>query len=110
MICGVLAHCAVTDLTRAEEWYTRVFDREPDARPMPGLLEWHFGDTCGMQVWSESDRAGGSSVVLDETDLGAAAARLAAAGIDHGGPQPGGGARILQLTDPDGNRVVFTGA
>lgn len=32
------------------------------------------------------------------------------AGIHHDGPQPGGGARILQLADPDGNRVVLTGA
>ena len=110
MIRGVLAQCTVTNLDRAEEWYTRLFDREPDARPMPGLLEWHLGDTFGIQVWSETDRAGHSTVVLDETDLDAAAARLATAGLDHGGPQPGGGARILQLTDPDGNRVVFTGA
>lgn len=110
MIRGVLAHCTVTDLDRAEEWYSRLFDRQPDARPMPGLLEWHLGDAFGVQVWSEADRAGHSSVVLDETDVDATAARLASAGIGHDGPQPGGGARILQLVDPDGNRVVFIGA
>ncbi len=111
MIRRVLANCTVTDLGRAEEWYTRVFDREPDARPMSGLIEWHLGDTFGVQVWSEPDhRAGQSSVVLDETDLDAAAARLSAADIHHDDPQPGGVARILQLTDPDGNRVVLAGA
>jgi catechol 2,3-dioxygenase-like lactoylglutathione lyase family enzyme len=110
MIRGVLAQCTVTNLDRAEQWYARLFGREPDARPMPGLLEWHLGDTFGIHVWFESDRAGHSSVVLDETDLDAAAARLAAAGLDHSGPRAGGGARILQLTDPDGNRVVYTGA
>lgn len=110
MISGILAQCTVTDLERAEEWYTRLLAREPDARPMAGLLEWHLGDTFGLQVWSEPDRAGHSSVVLDETDLDAAAGHVAAAGLDHDGPQSGGGARILQLTDPDGNRVVFIGA
>lgn len=110
MINRVLANCTVTDLDRAEEWYARLFDRGPDARPMSGLIEWHLGDTFGVQVWSEPDLAGQSSVVLDETDLDAAAARLSAVGIGHGDPQPGGGARILQLTDPDGNRVVLTGA
>lgn len=110
MIHRVLANCTVTDLDRAEQWYSRLFGREPDARPMPGLIEWHLGDTFGVQVWSESGRAGHSSVVLVETDLDAAAARLATAGIGHSGPQPGGGARILKLTDPDGNRVVLTGA
>lgn len=110
MIRRVLAHCTVTDLDQAENWYTRLFGGAPDARPMPGLLEWHLGDSFGVQVWSEPDRAGKSSVVLDETDLDAAAERLTLAGIDHGDLQPGGGARILQLTDPDGNRVVLTGA
>lgn len=110
MIRGVLAHCTVTDLDRAEEWYGRLFGREPDERPMPGLLQWQLGSTFGVQVWSEPDRAGRCTVVLDETDLDAAADRLAAAGIDHDGPEAGGGRRILRITDPDGNRVVFIGA
>lgn len=110
MIRGVLAQCTVTDLDRAEEWYRQVFERPADARPMPGLLEWHLGDAFGVQVWEESDRAGRSCVVLKETDIDHTATRLTAAGIEHDGPQPGGGARILLLADPDGNRVVFTGA
>jgi catechol 2,3-dioxygenase-like lactoylglutathione lyase family enzyme len=109
MIHGILAQCTVTDLDRAEHWYTRLFDREPDARPMSGLIEWHLGNGFGVQVFSEPDRASKSSLVLEETDLDAAAARLHAADIGHEGPQPGGEARILQLTDPDGNRVVLTG-
>ncbi|WP_116201391.1 VOC family protein [Amycolatopsis circi] len=109
MISRVLAQCTVSDLARAEDWYTALLDRGPDARPMPGLLEWHLGDTFGLQVWSEPDRAGRSTVVLEETDLDAAAAHATKAGAAHDGPQPGGGARILPLTDPDGNRVVFIG-
>lgn len=109
MIRSVLAQCAVTDLDRAEQWYSRLFDSSPDARPMPGLLEWHFGDTFGVQVWLETDRAGQCTVVLGESDLDKTAARLSAVGIDHDEPAPGGGARILQLVDPDGNRIVLTG-
>lgn len=56
--------------------------------------------TFGVQVWREPDRAGHSSLVLDETALDTATARLAAADIPHNGPQLGGGARILLLTDP----------
>lgn len=110
MITRVLASCTVTDLDRAERWYATVFEREPDARPMPGLLEWHLGDACGVQVWSEPDRAGRSGVVLGVDDLDAVATRVAQAGLDHDGPEPGGGERILQLLDPDGNRVVLAGA
>ncbi|WP_409179539.1 VOC family protein [Amycolatopsis sp. VS8301801F10] len=110
MIRRVLAQCTVSDLARAEEWYAALFERGPDARPMAGLLEWRLGDTFGLQVWSEPGRAGRSTVVFEETDLDAVAARATKAGIAHDGPRPGGGARILPLADPDGNRVVFSGA
>ncbi|OLT54754.1 glyoxalase [Corynebacterium sp. CNJ-954] len=109
MITRVLAHCTVSDLARARDWYGGLFERTPDAEPMPGLIEWHIGDSAGLQVWSEPDRAGASSVVLGDTDIDVVAARMTRLGIDHDGPQPGGGARILPLSDPDGNRVVFFG-
>lgn len=109
MISRVLAQSTVTELESAENWYGRLFGCAPDARPMPGLLEWHLGEGFGVQVWSEPDRAGHSTIVLDETDLDGAAARLVSEGIDHEGPQEGGGARVLQLLDPDGNRVVLSG-
>jgi len=105
----VLAQSTVHDAAAAEEWYTRLFGREPDARPMPGLLEWHLGDTYGVQVWAEPERAGHSSMVLDESDLDERAARLDAAGIAHEGPQDATTVRILPVSDPDGNRLVFTG-
>ena len=110
MIHRVLAQSTVSDLGTAEDWYTRLFGRGPDARPMPGLLEWHLGDSYGVQVWSEPDRAGRSSMVLDETDLDDAARRLREAGIEHDGPAPASSSRILTLADPDGNRVVLTDA
>lgn len=109
-ITRVLAQSTVTDLAVAEDWYTRLFGRAPDARPMPGLLEWHLAETFGVQVWSEPDRAGRSSMVLDESDLDGLAARLDEVGIAHDGPQKATSSRILSLLDPDGNRVVLAGA
>ncbi|CAA9444404.1 MAG: hypothetical protein AVDCRST_MAG66-4293 [uncultured Pseudonocardia sp.] len=105
----VLAQSTVSDLEVAERWYTTLFERQPDARPMPGLLEWHLGETFGVQVWAEPDRAGRSSVVLDESDLDALAARLTRSGLHHAGPQQATSSRILLLQDPDGNRIVCTG-
>ena len=109
-ITRVLAQSTVSDLAMAEAWYTRVFGREPDVRPMPGLLEWHLGETFGVQVWSESDRAGHSSMVLDVSDVDAMSARLNEVGIANDGPQTATTSRIVALTDPDGNRLVFTGS
>ncbi|GGF46038.1 glyoxalase [Marmoricola endophyticus] len=106
---GVLAQSTVTDLDAAQKWYAALLGRGPDATPMPGLLEWHLGEGFGIQVWSEPDRAGRCSTVLSESDLDAAAERLAAAGVAHDGPEQASSSRILRLSDPDGNRVVLVG-
>lgn len=109
MITGAMANVAVGDSERAQSWYVKVLGREPDASPMPGLLEWHLTEDSGLQVWTEPDRAGCSTAVIGESDLDGVAARLTEVGVAHDGPQPGGGQRILPLADPDGNRVVFVG-
>ena len=109
-VTTVLAQATVTDLDRAERWYATLFGRGPDSHPMDGLLEWRLVDAGGVQVWREPGRSGASTVVLGVADLDAVAATLAAAGIAHDGPVPGGGSRVLVLADPDGNRVVLVGA
>ncbi len=110
MFTRLLANCAVSDAARAEDWYTLLFAREPDTRPMGSLLEWHLTDTFGVQTWVDPGRAGHSTIVVAVTELDTTASRLAEAGIEHDGPRPGGGSRILQVADPDGNSVVFTEA
>ena len=105
-----LAQMTVSDLDVAVVWYTRLFGRGPDARPMDGLVEWHLIPEFGVQVWAEAKRAGKSTMVLAESDLDALVAALDRAGIAHGAPRDVTASRILPLTDPDGNQVVFTGA
>lgn len=105
----LLAQAVVTDLEAAERWYSTVLGGGPQARPMEGLLEWHLAPTFGVQVWLDSTRAGNSAMVINESDLDALVASLAASGLNPGSPQPGGGARVLILADPDDNQVVFTG-
>src|SRR5438046_2877263 len=100
----LLAQMTVSDLDRAVGWYTRLFGRDLDARPMAGLVEWHLSDTFGVQVWAEPERAGRSTMVLDESDLDARIALLDRAAIDHDGAQDATSSRILDVTDPDGNR------
>ena len=108
-IDGVLANVTVRDLERSLRWYGRLFGREPDARPMEGLAEWHLASGSGVQVWAEPDRAGRSTMVLRDRDLDARAEHLRSAGIPAR-PEPASASRIIRLEDPDGNRVVFTGA
>lgn len=105
----ILAQMTVAELDIAEPWYTALFGREPDARPMAGLLEWHLDERFGVQVWVEPGRSGNSSMVLDESDLDARAAELDRVGISNDGPVAATTTRILPVSDPDGNRIVFTG-
>lgn len=105
----MLAQMTVSDLASGRDWYGRLFEREPDANPMDGLIEWHLTDAFGVQVWEESDRAGHSSMVLNETDLDGRLEQLTRNGIGHDGAQDATATRIAPITDPDGNRIVFTG-
>lgn len=109
MFNGLTATINVGGEDTATEWYTRLLDKEPDARPMTGLVEWRFAETFGIQIWEDPERAGGSTVVIDVDDLDSLTGRLDAAGIEHDEPVPGGGRRVLPIVDPDGNQVVFFG-
>jgi hypothetical protein len=105
----LLAQMTVTDLDAALEWYGRLFDGPPDSRPMGGLAEWHLAPTFGVQVWQDPDRAGHSTMVIDTDDIDAFGSGLDQKGIGHDGVQDASSSRILPVTDPDGNRIVFTG-
>ena len=105
---SLYASMTVSDLTRSEEWYTAVFGGGPDARPMDGLLEWHFGDTTGFQVFEEPERSGASTMVVGVISLDEVVARLDDADITHDAKAAATFVAILPVTDPDGNRVVFT--
>ena len=103
----LLAQMTVTEAAPAQAWYAKLFGRDADARPMDGLAEWHLTDTFGFQVWAEPERAGNSTMVIDEDDLDGRAAQLDRLGIVHEGPLDATTTRNLQLADPDGNRIVF---
>ncbi|WP_432090571.1 hypothetical protein [Streptomyces sp. NRRL F-5630] len=43
-VTHVLAVAPVTDHEAAVAWYERLLGRPADARPMPGLADWHLTD------------------------------------------------------------------
>ena len=109
-IDNLLAQMIVSDLERSEAWYTTVLEGEPGNRPMAGLIEWQLSPHAGVQVFEDAERAGQSAMVIAAGDLDALAKRLARSGIHHLDPQAVSVGRVLQLTDPDGNQVLFSGA
>src|SRR5688500_15277799 len=104
----VMAQLIVSDLEASMRFYEAVFGREPDAKPMEGLAEWHFAGAGAVQVFREPERAGKSGVTINVTDLDAQIAALDAAGVEHDPPVDATYVRLITLADPDRNRIVFT--
>jgi predicted enzyme related to lactoylglutathione lyase len=106
---GLLAQSTVSDLDTARTWYAAVLGREADANPMEGLLEWHFSDDAGVQVWQDPLRAGSSTTVVEVAELDEELARLDKLGIAYDDPMNTPSSRIVTLEDPDRNRLILTG-
>ena len=70
-------------------------------------------DPQGGDCWSSTTGRRSAIPGVHECDGGGVGGvgptPLPASGIANGGPEPGGGAPLLRLADPDGNRVVRVG-
>lgn len=103
----VSAEMIVTDQDSAVAWYTRLFGRPPDERPMDSLAEWQLTETGWLQVFADPEHAGHSTTTLGIDDLDAHAAALAERELRLEHQSTPRGQRLGLLTDPDGNRVVL---
>lgn len=107
-ITNALAGLAVEDIAVAMEFYERLFGRKPDARPMSEVAEWKFPTGGWVQVFTDADRAGASSVTLIVDDLGEVLEDLATQGITPVAKRSGDFAKTAIFRDPDGNQLVFS--
>jgi catechol 2,3-dioxygenase-like lactoylglutathione lyase family enzyme len=106
VVANVLAGMPVADMDTAIDWYTRLLGRSPDARPMPGLADWHFPHQQTLQLVLDTGRAGGGIVTLHVADIAAARDALAREGIHVDlDDTTSDKVEFGQLTDPDGNSV-----
>ena len=107
-ITNALAGIAVDDLATALGWYEQVFGRPADARPMADVAEWKFSTGGWVQVFTDSDRAGASSVTLIVDDLAALLVDFEAKGIVPVSKRIGDYVKTAILRDPDGNQLIFS--
>ncbi|SIS01096.1 VOC family protein [Williamsia sterculiae] len=106
----VLAVVPVSDLENAREWYSRLFDRDPDNNPMPTLVEWQVLAGAWVQVFVDPERAGYAQVNLAVDDLDAAVADVAGRGVEVGETADANkGVRLAPIADPDGNVITLIG-
>ena len=77
---------------------------------MPEVQEWKFGRGGWLQVYQLPERAGSGSFTLAVTDLDEEIRKLRALGVDTTKQSNGSKARVLMITDPDGNHIAFAQA
>jgi predicted enzyme related to lactoylglutathione lyase len=107
-ITNALAGIAVDDMTEALEFYERLFGRTADARPMNDLAEWKLPGGGWVQVHTDADRAGASSLTLIVDDLAIELARLDLQGLKPVSKAMGDFFKTAKFRDPDGNQIIFS--
>ena len=95
------------DLAAAEAWYTRLFGRGPDYRPMDTLVQWELFDQGGVALSTDDDIAGRGVMFLVVGDVAAERRRLQGLGIVLGDDMEGDYSTLAQVRDPDGNLLTL---
>lgn len=106
-VTGVLAGVPVRDMDVAVGWYTALFGRRPDARPMPSLADWTVGGGATVQVVHDPARAGGGLLTLQVDDLDDICSVLMRRGVELARHEGSDLVRIGSISDPDGNGLTL---
>ncbi|MGR4865948.1 VOC family protein [Caulobacter sp. LARHSG274] len=106
-IQGIYATLATASMDRAEKFYTQLFDREPDDRPMEGLIQWRDVAGANIQIFYDREKAGSGRLTIVVPKMDEARRALDGVGAELTGETEGRYGRIAQLADPDGNRITL---
>jgi predicted enzyme related to lactoylglutathione lyase len=101
----LFAGVPVADFEAARAWYERLFGRPADVVPHETEVMWQAAEAGWVYVVRDPERAGHALLTLMVDDLDARLAGLSALGLGFGPPEPVGGGRKAQISDPDGNRI-----
>ena len=95
------------NLAEAENWYTKLFGRGPDYRPMKTLVQWELSEHSGLMVSADVDIAANGAVFIVVEDVAAERRRLQSVGISLGKDMQGDYSTLAQVRDPDGNLLTL---
>ena len=106
-IQGIYAAVATASMDAAEKFYSQLFDRSPDDRPMEGLLQWRNVAGANIQIFDDAENAGSSRLTIVVPKMDEARKSLEEIGVTLTGEMQGDYGRIAQVADPDGNRITL---
>lgn len=107
-ISNALAGIAVDNLSEVLDFYVVLFGRDADARPMSEVAEWKLSGGGWVQVFTDADRAGASTLTLIVGDLATELARLDLQGLKPVSKAMGDFFKTAKFRDPDGNQIIFS--
>jgi predicted enzyme related to lactoylglutathione lyase len=107
---GAVFDLAVTNLDRADAFYTVLLGRPADLRPQADQREWrlHKSPEVAFRITAEAESAGHGKLALGVVDLGVERSRL----VQHWAELPAitekpGVIALLQFADPDSNKLTL---
>lgn len=106
-IQGIYAAIASDDMPASEKFYTTLFGREPDDRPMDGLIQWREVAGANIQVFRNDENAGSSMCTIVVPNMTDARASLELAGLSLKNEREGDFGKIAKIKDPAGNEITL---
>lgn len=105
---SVIAVVPVTNQGIAVNWYKALLGRGADVIPTEDVAEWELAPGTWLQVTTEPERAGNTTVILVVSDIDEQRAACEAAHVELGPlTEYPGIVKTVEATDPDGNKVTF---
>ncbi|MHC5234372.1 VOC family protein [Brucella sp. LJL56] len=95
------------DLGAAEAWYTKLFGRGPDNRPMGTLVQWELFNQAGGGISTDNEIAGRGTIFLIVDDVASEREQLRDVGIMLGDDMPDDYSTLAPVRDPDGNLITL---
>ena len=106
-IQGIYAALATANMAASERFYTMLFGRAPDDRPVGGLIQWRDIAGANVQIFLNERNAGSSMCTIVVPDMDEARTSLQAVHLSLGEETAGDFGRIAHIIDPDGNRITL---
>lgn len=104
---GLYAALATANMEIAEAFYTQLFDRGPDDRPIEGLIQWRNIAGANIQIFLDKMHAGSGRLTIVVPKMDDARRSLQQLGVNLTGETQGDYGRVAQMRDPDGNHLTL---
>jgi catechol 2,3-dioxygenase-like lactoylglutathione lyase family enzyme len=104
----LFAGVPVADYAAALAWYKRLMGRAPDFIPEENEAVWQVVENGWIYIIADPGRAGKALITLMVDDLDRLVAELEGRGVPAGTIETQPGLyRIVEIPDPEGNRIRF---